>query len=216
MCDTMVAMGNTTRDGRILMAKNSDRHPNEPHIVIYQPPQQHPAGSLLRCTYKELEQSKSTYAVLMLKPAWIWGCEMGANEFGLNIGNEAVFTREPVATAGLTGMDMIRLALERCRSSQEALDFMVELLTRYGQGGNCGYGRRFLYHNSFIIADPNSAWVLETAGEYWVAAKVDTTWAISNRLTIGQNFDRSHPRVIEHAIKKGWCRRGQDFDFSQC
>lgn len=216
MCDTMVAMGNSTRDGRILMAKNSDRHPNEPHIVIYQPPAQYPVGSKLHCTYLELDQAAATNAVLMLKPAWLWGCEMGANEFGLNIGNEAVFTREPIAATGLTGMDMIRLALERCHNSEEALDYMVELLARYGQGGNCGYGRRFLYHNSFIIADPRTAWVLETAGEYWVAAQVDTTWAISNRLTIGQNFDRSHPRVIEHAIQKGWCRSSQDFDFARC
>jgi len=29
MCDMMVALGRATRDGRVLIAKNSDRHPNE-------------------------------------------------------------------------------------------------------------------------------------------------------------------------------------------
>jgi len=216
MCDTMVVRGASTRQGQTLMAKNSDRHPNEPHIIIHQPQQQHTVGSKLRCTYIEVEQAPSTYAVLLLKPAWIWGAEMGANEFGLNIGNEAVFTREPVASVGLTGMDMLRLALERCRTSEEAVDFMVELLTRYGQGGNCGYGRRFLYHNSFLITDPGSAWVLETAGEYWAAAKVQSFKAISNRLTLRQEFDRAHPQLVEHAIQKGWCRAAQDFDFARC
>ncbi|MGE5380053.1 MAG: C69 family dipeptidase [Methylocystaceae bacterium] len=215
MCDTMVALGNSTRDGRVLFAKNSDRHPNEPHILIQIPQQRHPAGSKVRCTYIEVEQAPTTYAVLLLKPSWIWGCEMGANEFGLNIGNEAVFTRESVADTGLTGMDMIRLALERCCCSEEALEYLIKLLGTYRQGGNCGYGRRFLYHNSFLIADPQSAWVLETAGEYWAAARVTDYKTISNRLTLNQDYDRSHPRLIEHALDKGWCQSRQDFSFAR-
>ncbi|MGE5455094.1 MAG: hypothetical protein ACM3O9_07865, partial [Methylocystaceae bacterium] len=91
-----------------------------------------------------------------------------------------------------------------------------ELLGNYGQGGNCGYGRRFLYHNSFLIADQQSAWVLETAGEYWAAARVHDFKAISNSLSLGSDFDRAHPRLVEHAISKGWCRSSQDFHFARC
>lgn len=138
MCDTMVAMGEVSRDGRVYFAKNSDRQPNEPHIIIQVPRRQHPKGARLRCTYIEIEQSPETYAVLLLKPSWIWGCEMGANEFGLNIGNEAVFTREKYEPAGLLGMDLIRLALERCRTSQEALELIIDLLQKYGQEATAG------------------------------------------------------------------------------
>ena len=37
MCDTMVALGHTTRNGEVLFAKNSDRQPNEPHLLIHIP-----------------------------------------------------------------------------------------------------------------------------------------------------------------------------------
>ncbi len=212
----MVALSGVTRDGSVLFAKNSDRQPNEPHIIIQIPRQIHRPGEKVQCTYLEIEQNELTYEVLLLKPSWIWGCEMGSNEFGLNIGNEAVFTREKYGPPRLTGMDMIRLALERCRDSEEALDLIVSLLERYGQGGNCGYEKKFTYHNSFLIADPESAWVLETAGEYWAAEKVRDVRSISNCLSIGKTFDRAHPRLIEHAIQKKWCKSERDFDFARC
>lgn len=216
MCDTLVAMGNSTGDGSVIFAKNSDRQPNEPLIMMRIPRKYHKQGEKLKCTYIEVEQSELTYEVFLLKPSWIWGCEMGSNEFGLNIGNEAVFTREKYGKTGLLGMDMVRLALERCKTSEEALEFIVYLLEEYGQGGNCGYKKKFTYHNSFLIADRESAWVLETAGEFWAAEKVRDVRSISNCLSIHKSFDRAHPRLIEHAIKKGWCRSEKEFDFARC
>jgi secernin len=59
--------------------------------------------------------------VLLAKPFWIWGAEMGANEHGIAIGNEAVFTKIPYdKQPGLIGMDSLRLALERAHTARRA------------------------------------------------------------------------------------------------
>lgn len=216
MCDTMVALGSATKSGKTIFAKNSDRQPNEPLLTIRVPRLTHAPGSRVRCTYIEIDQADETYEVLLLKPSWMWGAEMGANEFGLTIGNEAVFTREKQGPPALLGMDMLRLALERCKNSEEALNLLIDLLARHGQGGNCGFEKKFFYHNSFLIADAGSAWVLETAGQYWAAEKVRDLRVISNRLSIGSKFDRAHPDLVKHAVDKRWCKSDADFNFARC
>lgn len=216
VCDTMVALSNSTSDGSVIFAKNSDREPNEPHLMIRIPRKKYRVGGKVKCTYIEIEQAEETYEVMLLKPSWMWGCEMGFNEYGLNIGNEAVFTKEKYGMDSLLGMDMIRIALERCKTSDQALDMIIDLLKRYGQGGNCGYKKKAVYHNSFLIADKSTAWVLETAGEYWAAQRVVDIRSISNCLTIGSKFDRCHPELIKHAVDKGWCSGESDFNFAKC
>jgi dipeptidase len=51
-------------------------------------------------------------------------------------------------------MDIIRLALERTKNSKEALEFIISIIEKYGQGGSGSYEHKLYYHNSFIIADP--------------------------------------------------------------
>ncbi|NLC25505.1 MAG: peptidase U34 [Fastidiosipila sp.] len=216
MCDTMIALGDSTLDGRVIFAKNSDRAPNERLLTERISRKQHAPGSKVSCTYITIPQVSETYEVLLFRPHWMWGAEMGCNEYGLVIGNEAVFTREKAGRDSLIGMDLLRLALERNRNADEALNCIIRLLKTHGQGGNCGYDKNFRYDNSFLIADRCSAWILETAGQYWAAKKVRDVYAISNRLTIGRDYDRAHPDLVHHALDKGWCRSEDDFHFARC
>ena len=218
MCDTFVAMPSMTNDGLVIFGKNSDREPNEAQVLEYHQKAEYTSGDTLKCTYIDIPQVATTNAVLISRPFWMWGAEIGANDKGVVIGNEAVFTKMPTEKEGrLTGMDMLRLALERADTSQRALEVIVELLSNFGQGGPCGFeDKKLTYHNSFIIADSSEAWVLETSAHLWVAKKVKDYYAISNGLTIGEEFDLSHPDLINYARKKGWLKRGHTFNFAEC
>lgn len=218
MCDTFIAMPPTTVDGSILFGKNSDREPNEAQALEYHPGTVHPSNTQVKCTYIQVPQVSETHAVLISRPFWMWGAEMGANEKGVVMGNEAVFTRMPMdRKEHLTGMDILRLTLERAETADRALEIAVQLLSDHGQGGICGYtNRNFVYHNSYIIADPDKAWVLETAGPVWAAARIKETYSISNGLTLGESYEESHPDLITVAKKRGWLKRGETFHFARC
>lgn len=69
-----------TTDGKVLFAKNSRRPCHEVQEVVYIPSSDHDHGSKLKCTYIEIDEISHTHAVILSKPAWAWGAEMGANE----------------------------------------------------------------------------------------------------------------------------------------
>ncbi|MDX2030394.1 MAG: C69 family dipeptidase [Blastocatellia bacterium] len=216
MCDTIVAVSPSTADAAVWFGKNSDREPGEAQFVEHLPARRHPARSRVQCTYVELAQASHTCEAVISRPFWMWGAEMGANEHGVAIGNEAVFTRLPVPKTGLTGMDLLRLALERATSAREALDLITHWIATIGQGGLCGHRHKgFRYHNSFLIADPGEAWVLETADRHWAAEKVRGVRTISNALTIGREFDLLSTGAFEFARRQGWCRSADNFDFAR-
>jgi secernin len=78
-------------------------------------------------------------------------------------GNQTVFAKEPLGPLVLTGMDLVRLGLERGRTASEALEVMTGLIETPGQGGSGHVHVEWPYHNGFLIADPVSAWILETS-----------------------------------------------------
>ncbi|TGK18594.1 acyl-CoA--6-aminopenicillanic acid acyltransferase [Leptospira fluminis] len=215
MCDTFVATPDSTASGRMIFGKNSDREPNEAQCLVRYQERKNPSGNL-RVTYRNLPQVKQNFEILISRPFQMWGAEMGANSEGVTIGNEAVFTKIPFSKKedGLTGMDLVRLALERSKNAAEARDWIVELLEKYGQDARGGYrNRNFRYHNSFIIADSKDAYVLETADRFWAWKRIRGFYSISNGLTLESDYDDLHPSAIDYARSHGWLAKGETFSF---
>ena len=215
MCDTLVALGDATTDGGVLFAKNSDRERNEAQFLEMTPRRTNEPGAMLKVTYVAIPEARETHACLLSRPFWMWGAEMGANEHGVVIGNEAVHATIPAnRRRALIGMDLVRLGLERGASAAEAVEVITGLLEAHGQGGDCGHLHRFYYNNSFIIADPREAYVLETVGRWWVVKRVAGARSLSNALSIGADYDRVSPALQAHAGQKGWLAAAGRFDFA--
>lgn len=194
MCDTFVHV----LPDRVLFGKNSDRDPNEGQSLEWVAAREHAAGERVRCTWIDVPQARRTHAVLLSRPFWMWGAEIGANEHGVVAGNEAVFTRDPVPKTGLTGMDLLRLGLERGETAERAIEAMIELLETHGQGGRCGLeSAGFRYFSSFLVADAHGAIVLETSGRAWTTERVEAgARSISNGLTI-RTFAEQHSDTVK-------------------
>ena len=220
-CDTLGVCASHSLYHSNMMAKNSDRPIAEAQPLVWFPAADHEPGEELDCSGFKIPQAAHTYGVLGSKPYWIWGFEMGANDQGVVIGNEAEFSRDfknecgPDKPDGLLGMDLLRLGLERGATAREAMDVIIALLEKYGQNHNANALHDARYENSFLIADEKEVWVLETAGRRYVAKKINAYHAVGNTYSIGENFDLASADIEEHAREMGWLMPYDHFSFEK-
>jgi secernin len=192
MCDSLVALPSSTRDGGMLFAKSSDCEVNEANALVRIPRRVHEPGEMVRITHLVIPQAQLTYELLVTKAFWTYGCEVGVNEFGLCMGEEAVYTTEMHEEQdGVIGPDLMRVGLERARTCHEAIDVMTRLLEQYGQGGSAELKGNSHFDSSFLMSDSSSAFIMETAGRNWAVRRVQDAASISNMLGIGRDWDRS-------------------------
>jgi secernin len=227
-CDTWVALANATAARLTILAKNSDRPRFDAQPLLFYPRRSWPAGAMVDLGRIKIPQLKETFATMGSSPYWCWGYEEGINEFGVAIGNEGESTKtleDGVAASkkgngpalGPTGMDLLRLGLERGRTAREALEVISRLVEKYGQfgSGHPTQGVDGSYDNSFLIADPGEAWVLETVGTRWIAKRfVQGATSISNKLSITTAWNRASPDLVDYAVQRGWWPQNQKAQFN--
>lgn len=226
-CDTFVAQTDATADGRLIFGKNSDRPAGETQPLRYVP--RRPKAGRPELAYVSIDDEPA-YAHLGGAPFWCCGYEFGVNEHNVTIGNEAQFTRSWAScveaaragsppSAGIIGMELIKLGLERGRTASHALEVMTGLLERYGQWGSGLHGKQPVdgsYDNSYLIADGKDAWVLETSGREWVSRRVESgIYSISNEPSIRAEYDKKSEALLSTASKKGWVVEGRPFDYAE-
>jgi len=202
VCDTLCLR---TRGGMVF-AKNSDRPPGEAQVVLAHRARE--AGATLRTQYLEIADA-GAFELVGSHPTWLWGLEHGVNEHGVAVGNERVWTiDDPRAqTAGLIGMDLVRIGLERARTADDALDAMTSALTAHGQGGSGERDHKEPYFSSFLIADAHGGWVLETSARTWAARPVGDGSAISNRISLTNDWTKASADVASGADFDHWRSR---------
>lgn len=145
------------------------------------------------------------------------------NDHQLAIGETTFLGREEMwdKDQPLKYWELMRLALLRAKTAREAIEVITSLVETYGYGSE---------GESFSIADPNEAWLLEMIGSggngaaVWVARKIPDGYitAHANHARIGE-FPLDDPdnclyseNVISLAIEKGFYNpdSGEAFRFN--
>lgn len=191
MCDTIVALPDATADGAVLLAKNADTEVNEAQQILRLPARDYLPGTAVRITHLTIPQAAHTHEVLLDRSFWAWGGEIGCNEHGVAIGNEAAFSNQPADRDGVVVLDLLRIALERATTARQAVLVIGHHVEAYGQGGNVQMMGNYRFDSGLLVADRAEAWVVNCAGRHWAARRARSTEAISNRYQIADDWELS-------------------------
>ena len=216
-CTSLIAGKGATKDGSVLVSYAADSHTLYGELYHHEGAD-HAKGEMRPVTEWDtgrllghIPQAAKTYTTIG-----------NMNEHGLTIAESTWGGRAELEdTTGIMDYgSLIYVTLERARTAREAIKVMTDLVNDYG------------YHSSgesFSIADPDEAWVMELIGKggkekgaVWVARRVPDD-CISGHA----NFPRIHkfpldgdggntlysPDVISFARKMGYYD-GPDEDFS--
>ena len=197
MCDTLVSL---TDDG-VLFAKNSDRDPNEAQVLRWYPAQRARPRRRLS-VHVERDRPGAAHLRRPAQPAVV---DVGRRDGrqrarrgdrqrgGVHPRRRPERGRTPRCWAWTCSGSGWNAAA----TAEEAVGVIVELLERHGQGGSCSHEHpRFTYDNSFLVADPDGAFVLETAGRRWATERGARTGPLDQQRA-------HHPRLRASTRRPG-------------
>ncbi|MGB3861696.1 MAG: C69 family dipeptidase [Candidatus Aminicenantaceae bacterium] len=215
-CSSFLVTKGASKDGSVMITYTCDGE-FHPHLE-YIPAQDHEHGETIKVRGRddkirgEVKQVAHTYAVVGLM-----------NEHQLAIGETTFGGRSELRNPeGLLHYFLLmEIALQRAKTAREAIKVMADLVKEYGYGST---------GESFSIADPNEAWIMEMIGPgpggkgaHWVALRVPDGYicAHANMSRIGE-FPIDDPdncmysaNVISFAEQKGYYdnKSGKPFSF---
>ena len=215
-CTNFIVGKKASADGSVIVSYSADSYGMFGWLYHY-PAATHPEGTMRDIrdwdTGKylgQIKEAKQTYNVVG-----------NMNEYQVTIG-ETTFGGRPelVDTTGIMDYgSLIYVALQRSRTAKEAIKVMTDLVKEYGY---------YSSGESFSIADPNEAWIMEMIGKgpgvkgaVWVAVRIpdDCIAAHANQSRIHKfNLnDKDNclysPDVISFAREKGYFS-GKNSEFS--
>lgn len=166
-CTNFIVGCKASADGSVMTTYAADSYSLD-GFLRYQPAADHKAGAMR----KVYDWDTNVYLGEIPQVAHTFNVVGNTNEHQLTIGETTYGGREELCDT--TGMidygSLIYIALERCSTAREALFCMTDLVAQYGY---------YSEGESFTIADPREAWILEMIGKgpgvkgaVWVATRV--------------------------------------------
>ncbi len=183
-CTSLIAAKGATADGSVMVTYAADSH-NLYGELYNQPAADHPAGTMRKIVewdtgkpLGEIPEVPHTYATIG-----------NMNEHGLAIAESTWGGREELAGTGIIDYgSLIYVTLQRAKTAREAIKVMTNLVKDYGYASS---------GESFSIADPDEAWVMELIGKgkadkgaVWVARRVP-----DGHISGHANHPRIHSRI---------------------
>ena len=215
-CTNMIVGKGASKDGSVIVSYSADSYGMFGQLYHF-PAAKH-SKDAMRKIYEwdsgkflgEIKEAPETYNVVG-----------NMNEFQVTIGETTFGGREELSDpSGIMDYgSLIYVALQRSRTAKEAIKVMTDLVKEYGY---------YSSGESFSIADPNEAWIMEMIGKgpgnkgaVWVAVRIpdDCVAAHANQSRIHQFplNDKDNciysPDVISFAREKGYFD-GLNKDFS--
>jgi secernin len=207
-CDMVVALGSASVNAVTIFGNNVHAPHGTTLSVRREFGRAFCPGEILRRGDVEILQARQTCTVLGWQASGMWGYSHGINENRVVAGLATWQSKLAKTDGGLTGSDLVRLALERSHSARHAVDLITDLVTRHGQGHGGGGD------NIFLVADPQEAYVLEAAGSYWAWTECCERRAVSDVGLLRQDWQRLSPGLAEDVIARGWWNDdGSKLDF---
>ena len=213
--DMMAALGRAAVEGHSLFGHSASGRPDAPFRLERTPGGSHAADERVRATFIELPQARQTCAVLGGRPGGSWGYCHGVIEHGVAGGCTRLRTRLRLDAPGLTGPDLVRLALERGQTARQALEAVTGLIARHGQGAFPGCPDDQGHDAAILLADAHEAFLVEASGPAWVYQEVGEVRAAGDVCTIRQDWDAIAPGLAGRVIARGWWPEdGSKLDFA--
>ena len=218
-CTSLIAAKGATADNSVMITYAADSHNLYGELYTL------PGGTHAPGEMRQIIEWDTNKPLGEIPQAPVTYSRVGnMNEHGVAITESTWGGREELAGSGLIDYgSLIFLGLERAKTAREALKIMTDLVNEYGYASS---------GESFSIADPDEAWILELIGKgkedkgaVWVARRIPDGYISGHA-----NHPRIHkfplkdktketlysPDVIKFARQKGYFNgKDEDFDFSR-
>jgi secernin len=213
--DMVTALPKTTREGLMLFGHNCNRPAGVPQEVVRTVGSAFTPGETLRTASLRLPQVKQTATVLGGRSVGQWGYHHGVNEHGVAVGFTTSRSRLIPDAPGLTGAELVRLALERAPSAHQAVDLLTDLVGRHGCSSEPDAPADPPTGVGLMIADSTEAFVLAVSGRHWGLQQVGGVRALGEVCHIHKDWDRISHGLADDVIERGWWEcDGSKVDFA--